>query len=70
MKLLTREQMEKLTTPRLLSYRTRLLRVPNQKHHDDMMYKYRISKEHPEWKETYVLCKAVLAKREHVSRAS
>ena len=70
-KLLTRAEMGKLNTRRLLSYRTSLLEVhehPNDcwaSHHG---FKDELTKESPEWKETYQICKEILATREHVNR--
>ena len=72
-KLLTKTEMEKLNTKRLLSYRTSLLEVhehPNncwESHHG---LAGELTKESPEWKETYKICKEILATREHVEKST
>lgn len=65
MKLLTKEQMGKLTTARLLAYRNSLLSVVETGRHfqDDYVY---FAKDSPTWKRTYKQLKEVLATREHV----
>jgi len=79
MKLLSREEMEKLPTKRLLAYKNRLLRVSsgqcdcgdsgcdftrNQLLEDGVLIK-----SSPEWQATYTTCKELLATREHVERS-
>jgi len=65
-KILTREQLEKLTTKRLLAYKNKLMDVhegPNWDS-DDVV---RLNKTSPEWKELYAIVKEILATREHVA---
>ena len=64
MKILTKEQMEKLTTKRLLAYKNAVMRVPEGPNWDDP--KAQINKTSPEWQELYANLKEVLATREHV----
>ncbi len=59
---LSKEQMEKLTTKRLLAYKAKLMKTNEQPNEDGTG----ISKEHPLWKEAYKNIKEVLATREHV----
>lgn len=69
LKLLTRAQIEKLTTKRLLAYRDRLLSVhegPNQPQYGACEKTNDLTKDSPEWKATYSACKEILGKREHV----
>ena len=70
-KLLTREEMEKLTTERLLAYKKRLYRVPEGPSYEETIYQgtdYGMHKQRPEWQETLRILKEVLASREHVDR--
>lgn len=67
-KLLTREEMSKLTTKRLLAYKNSLLRVPERAVHIMYDTTQRMCKDDPKWKETYKVCKEILATREHVQR--
>ena len=62
--ILTREQLESLTTPRLLAYRNSLLRVPEDEDWDDPSPR-KWHKQHPEWKTHYALVKEILATRPH-----
>lgn len=65
MKILTRDQLEKLNTKRLLAYKDKLMKVvegPNW----DGEYNECFSKQSPEWKELYAMVKELLATREHV----
>lgn len=68
MKLLTKKQLEKLTTKRLLSYKNSLMQV-----HEKTGWwagyeasKSNLTKESVEWKETYKNLKEILATREHI----
>jgi hypothetical protein len=78
MKILTREQLEKLPTKRLLAYKSRLLRVSdgncscgcegcdheiNQLLEDGVLIK-----SSPIWQQTYAAVKEILSTREHVER--
>lgn len=71
MKLLTKEQLQQLTTPRLLAYKNKLMQVPEFPDWDDensqINDKYsQINKESLLWRETYFALKEILATREHV----
>ena len=61
MKILTREQLEALTTKRLLAYKNKLLKC-----HDEPASCSELAKSSPEWQELYATCKEILATREHV----
>jgi len=67
--LLTREQMEKLTTKRLMAYKSRLYKIHERDHPDygNTPNHWFVTKESPEWKETVANAKAILAEREHVA---
>lgn len=54
--MLTKEQLEKLTTPRLLAYLHSWLTA------------WESDKEETEWKEHHKLIKSVLARREHIEK--
>jgi hypothetical protein len=70
-RLLTKHQMGKLTTPRLLAYRDRLLSV-HEGPDDSVRYEgaadETLHKQRPEWKATYAECKRILAFRGHVEK--
>ena len=66
MKLLTKEQLEKLTTKRLLAYKDALMKVPETPNWDDP--EERLNKTSYEWKITYAAVKGVLSEREHVEK--
>jgi hypothetical protein len=70
-RLLTKHQMGKLTTPRLLAYRDRLLSVREGPDYD-VLYEgakdVTMHKQRPEWKATYEECKRILAFRGHVEK--
>jgi hypothetical protein len=77
MKLLTKEEMQKLNTKRLLAYKARLLRVRDQEvcWCGDRSCDYQgdrdlnaFTKRHPTWQELYANVKEVLKTREHVER--
>ena len=68
MKYLSKEEMEKLTTRRLLAYRNRLLKCRETYSEDNDLNKSETVKESSEWQENYKLTKTVLACREHVER--
>jgi hypothetical protein len=69
-KFLTVEQMEKLSTKRLLAYKNSLYRVPEGPSHEETMYggtDHDMHKQRPEWKKALVAAKSVLANRENQS---
>ncbi len=65
MKLLDKEQLQKLTTQRLLAYKNILMQVPEKPNWGDSLFT-KITKEHPKWRETYAAVKEILKTREHV----
>lgn len=65
--ILSKDQMERLTTKRLLAYRDSLLTWHETCHYDDD-YDESKCKAGQLWKATYATVKEVLAKREHVNR--
>lgn len=67
MNFLTRDKLEALTTPRLLAYRNRLLKVPTPDPHDPDQPVKGTTKELG-WLITYTSVKEILATRPHVSR--
>jgi len=62
---LTKEALNKLTTPRLLKYKNSLLECP-----DDINWNgcQRFTKASDCWRQHYALVKSILATREHVER--
>lgn len=67
MKILTSEQLEKLTTKRLLAYRNKFLAVPDCCAPECLCDASEVmSKIHRQWQRTYSELKTVLATREHV----
>ncbi len=66
-KFLSKEDLEKLTTKRLLAYKNSLMKVPEEPNWDESANQ-RISKISPEWKKQYHLVKSVLATRENVQK--
>lgn len=78
MKILTREQLEKLNTKRLLTYKNRLLRVSDGNcscrdsgcNHEpqQLLEDGTLIKSSPIWQETYKLVKVLLSTREHIER--
>jgi hypothetical protein len=79
MKLLTKEEMEKLNTKRLLAYKAKLLKVRDREAcwcgdpYCDYVdstpdFNQEFTKKHPAWQELYNNVKAVLKTREHVER--
>lgn len=71
MNLLSREQLEKLTTKRLLAYKNKLMQVHDSGDWNDYCICFQnehINKTSPEWQETYQNVKSVLATREHIER--
>jgi hypothetical protein len=64
-KLLSKIEMENLTTERLLAYKKRIMQVPEGPSWDKDNVD-RINKISSEWQETYNNLKDVLATREHV----
>jgi len=66
---LSREEMEKLTTPRLLAYRKRLYSAPEGPSYDERKpgdTHYGLYKSHDDWKAAAANLKAVLAGRENI----
>lgn len=61
---LSKEQMEKLTTKRLLAYKNKLMKVPEEASWGDP--NGQLNKSDPEWQRIYTELKEVLATREHV----
>lgn len=67
MKILTVEQLEKLTTKRLLAYRNKFLAVPDVcEPLCECNKEVVMSKVHRQWSKTYSELKSILATREHV----
>jgi hypothetical protein len=64
-KVLNREELEKLTTARLLAYKDKLMKVPEEPNWDECDYS-RINKLSPEWRNLYHLVKSVLSGRENI----
>lgn len=65
MKLLSKEQLQNLTTPRLLAYKNKLMQVPEASYLENTSPP-KFSKSDPQWQETYTVLKEVLSTREHV----
>ena len=63
-KFLSREQLEKLTTKRLLAYKNKLMDFPEEPSWDSS----RMNKSEPEWKQVYSELKEILASREHIEK--
>jgi predicted heme/steroid binding protein len=61
-KILTREQLEKLTTKRLLAYKNKLMDVHEGPNWDEGSYQG-LNKTDEEWKSLYALVKEILAAR-------
>ena len=67
--LLTTEQMEDLTTNRLLAYKNRLYKVHEHEHWScPDGNQWHVTKESPEWKAAVASAKAIRAKRENVAK--
>jgi hypothetical protein len=73
MKILSKEELEKLTTPRILAYKKRLLQIPDAKcscgahlGDCDLDIPPGFYKSSSEWQACYLAVKEVLATREHV----
>ena len=62
--LLTKEQMLKLTTKRLLAYKNKLMKYHSTQDYDSN----EICKSSPGWIETYNNLKEILSIREHIER--
>lgn len=60
---LTKDQMLKLTTKRLLAYKNKLMKYHETDNYDPTG---KITKSSPEWQEAYNNLKDILATREHV----
>jgi hypothetical protein len=67
MNLLSIEQLEKLTTPRLLAYKKKLMQVPEEPNWDECSGS-RMNKIDAAWKKAYADVKSVLSKRENVEK--
>ena len=68
-KLLSREEMEKLSTKRLLAYKNSLYKYPEGPSYEEQHYggkDYGLYKSHPNWQAAMKLAKEVLAERENV----
>ena len=66
---LTFEEMQSLTTPRLLAYKNSLYKVPEGPSYEETMYggqDHEMHKQRPDWKVAVAAVKAILATREHV----
>jgi hypothetical protein len=63
MNLLSKEQMEKLTTQRLLVYKKSLMSVPETSESPT-----KITKDSPEWQAVYKSLKDILNTREHIDK--
>jgi len=66
MKILSRDQLEKLSTKRLLAYKNKMMQVPETINWDEPNVRW--NKNDPSWKALYSLVKEVLATREHVEK--
>jgi len=70
-KLLSKQELEKLTDLRLIAYRDRLYKVPEGPSYEETMYggiDLQMHKQRPEWKAAIADIKAVLATRGHIER--
>lgn len=68
-KLLSREEIERLTTKRLLAYRNSLYKYPEGPSYDEQFFggkDYGLYKSHPAWKAAMKNVKSVLDQREHI----
>ena len=68
-KFLTREELEKLSTKRLLAYRNSLYKYPEGPSHEETIYggiDTQMHKLRPEWKTAMSALKEILADRENV----
>jgi len=68
-KLLSREEMEKLSTKRLLAYKNSLYKYPEGPSYEEQHYggkDYGLYKSHPNWQAAMKLAKEVLAERENI----
>jgi hypothetical protein len=77
MKILTRQEMEKLNTKRLLAYKNRLLKVRDattcadsdcETEIKDLEATNALTKSSPIWIETYAAVKDILSTREHIEK--
>jgi hypothetical protein len=66
MKILSKSELEKLTTPRLLAYLGSLLKCPESNGFNDLYESYELAKNDVEWIEHHQLVKSILKNREHV----
>jgi len=70
-RILPREELEKLTTERLQAYRKRLYSVCEQRNWDNLAENrpsYEVTKDMPSFKAAIADVKAVMASREHLER--
>ena len=66
MKILSREQLEKLSTKRLLAYKSKMIQVPENGNWDEPHARW--NKSSPSWQSLYSLVKEILSTREHVEK--
>lgn len=66
-KILSKEELEKLSTKRLLAYKNRLMKVPEEADTDNKNPDY-MYKGHSIWKRLYQDVKDVLKTREHIEK--
>ncbi len=72
LKILTKDQLEKLNTRRLLAYLHRLHRCCEDScsyyDWDGPSYNHEVTKDSETWKEIHALVKSILATREHIPK--
>jgi len=66
MKILSRDQLEKLSTKRLLAYKNKMMQVPENENWDEPNVRW--NKSSPSWQYLYSLVKEILSTREHVEK--
>jgi len=64
---LTFDQLSALTTKRLLAYKNKIMRYPENPNWDECDFN-RMNKKHPEWQTTYKNIKYILSTREHINK--
>ena len=62
---LTKEELQKLTTKRLLAYKNKLMKCPETPNWDEYNRPV-MNKQDPKWQDLYAMVKEVLSSREHV----
>jgi len=66
---LSKEKLEKLSTKRLLAYKAKIMKTPDESTDSwGLAEPNGWSKEHPEWQRVYADLKAILATREHIEK--